>query len=75
MPSERLAEAIGELEKTGLPHRTLMRKLRLNRSTLYNWRRGTRSPMRSTLLVVANGLREYAREMDALADKFQRLTD
>jgi len=75
MLSSQLTEALGKLEKTGLPHRTLMRRLRLNRSTLYNWRRGTRSPMRSTLLVVANGLREYAREMDALADEFQRLTD
>lgn len=73
--SKQLSEALARFEATGIPHRTLMRRLRLNRSTLYNWRRGDRTPMRSTLLVVVSGLREYAREIEAVADEFQRLTD
>lgn len=76
MPApKQLADALERFDATGIPHRTLMKRLRLNRATLYNWRKGARSPRRATLMAVVSGLRDYATEINALADEFQRLTD
>lgn len=74
MPATKsLTDALARFEATGIPHRTLMKRLRLNRATLYNWRRGDRTPRPATLMMVASGLRDYAREIEALAADFDVL--
>lgn len=71
--SKSLSDTLARFEATGIPHRTLMKRLRLNRATLYNWRRGARTPRPATLMMVASGLRDYAREIEALAADFDVL--
>jgi len=74
MPATKaLTETLARFEATGIPHRTLMRRLRLNRATLYSWRRGDRTPRPATLMMVASGLRDYAREIESLANEFDVL--
>lgn len=74
MPAQKqLADVLLRFEATGIPHRTLMKRLRLNRATLYNWRRGDRSPRPATLMQVATGLRDYAKELESLAVEFDSL--
>jgi len=71
--SKQLSELLDKVEATGIPHRRLMRRLGFDRTTMYAWRRGSRTPMRSTLLSVGMGLRDLAREIDSLADGFDVL--